>query len=119
MLKDIGLEVEEFGPNTVRILSYPTFLDEKGNTTSYLETIFNKVLNEAHIDIKELRRDVIATMACKASLKANDELSILEMESLYKRLFTCDNPTCCPHGRPTIIHFTKYDVEKLFKRAGI
>lgn len=119
ILKDIGLEVEEFGPNTVRILSYPTFLDEKNNTTSYLETIFNKVLNEAHIDIKELRRDVIATMACKASLKANDELSILEMESLYKRLFTCDNPTCCPHGRPTIIHFTKYDVEKLFKRAGI
>ena len=119
VLKDIGLVVEEFGTNTVRIISYPTFLDEKGNTTSYLETIFNKVLNEAHIDIKELRRDVIATMACKASLKANDELSILEMESLYKRLFECDNPTCCPHGRPTIIHFSTYDIEKLFKRAGI
>lgn len=118
-LKDIGLTVEEFGNNIVRIISYPTFLDEKDKTYSYLETIFNKVLNESCFNIKELRRDVIALMACKASLKANDELSLIEMESLYKRLFECDNPTCCPHGRPTIIHFSKYDVEKMFKRTGI
>lgn len=118
-LKEIGLAVEEFGNNVVRIISYPTFLDEKDKTYSYLETIFNKVLNESCLNIKELRRDVIALMACKASLKANDELSLIEMESLYKRLFECDNPTCCPHGRPTIIHFSKYDVEKMFKRTGI
>lgn len=118
-LKEIGLAVEEFGNNVVRIISYPTFIDEKDKTYSYLETIFNKVLNESCLNIKELRRDVIALMACKASLKANDELSLIEMESLYKRLFECDNPTCCPHGRPTIIHFSKYDVEKMFKRTGI
>lgn len=118
-LKEIGLAVEEFGNNVVRIISYPTFIDEKDKTYSYLETIFNKVLNESCLNIKELRRDVIALMACKASLKANDELSLIEMESLYKRLFECDNPTCCPHGRPTIIHFSKYDVEKMFKRTRI
>ena len=42
-----------------------------------------------------------------------------EMKSLVDTLFMCDNPTCCPHGRPTIIHFSKYDIEKMFKRSGI
>jgi DNA mismatch repair protein MutL len=58
-------------------------------------------------------------MACKASIKAHDKLSIVEMNDLIKTLFECDNPTCCPHGRPTIIHFSKYDIEKMFKRSGI
>ena len=47
------------------------------------------------------------------------KLSIREMEDLINTLFECDNPTCCPHGRPTIIHFSKYDIEKMFKRSGI
>ena len=119
ILKGIGIEAEEFGPTMIRIISYPTFLDEKGKTNEYLESIFHDVISRGTVDINELRRDVIASMACKASLKANDELSLLEMESLYKRLFECDNPSCCPHGRPTIIHFSKYDVEKMFKRSGI
>lgn len=118
-LKEIGIEVESFGPNTIRILSYPTFIDEKGMGRIYLESIFHDVLEGNKIDIKELRRHVIATMACKASIKANDELSPLEMEDLLKQLFRCDNPTCCPHGRPTVIHFSSYDIEKLFKRSGI
>ncbi len=118
-LKDIGITIEEFGPTTIRIISYPTFLLEKGMEQSYLESIFNDILNDSKVNIKELRRHVIATMACKASLKAHDELSEIEMDSLYKRLFECENPTCCPHGRPTIIHFSKYDIEKLFKRSGI
>ena len=58
-------------------------------------------------------------MACKASIKANDHLEIREMEDLIKTLFACENPTCCPHGRPTIIHFSNYDIEKMFKRSGI
>ncbi len=118
-LKEIGINCEEFGPTSIRINSYPIFIDEKNNKNQYLQSIFMDVLNDNKVDVNELRRHVIATMACKASLKANDELSLVEMESLYKRLFECDNPTCCPHGRPTIIHFTKYDVEKLFKRTGI
>ena len=58
-------------------------------------------------------------MACKASIKANDKLDVRQMEDLIAQLFTCDNPTTCPHGRPTIVHFTSYDVEKMFKRSGI
>ncbi len=118
-LKEIGIEIDEFGPTSFRVISYPTFIDEKNHQEDYLRSIFNDVINDSKVDIKELRRHVIATMACKASIKANDKLTPLEMESLYKRLFTCENPTCCPHGRPTIIHFSKYDIEKLFKRSGI
>ena len=118
-LKLIGIQVEPFGPTMVRILSYPTFIDEKEMGPIYLESIFEDVLSGNIVDYHELRRHVIATMACKASIKANDELSFVEMEDLLKRLFSCENPTCCPHGRPTIIHFSTYDVEKLFKRSGI
>ncbi len=118
-LKNIGLDIEEFGPTSLRINSYPTFIDEKNNTFNYLQSIIMDIINDNKVDIKELRRHVIATLACKASIKANDKLNEMEMESLYKRLFNCDNPSCCPHGRPTIIHFTKYDIEKLFKRTGI
>lgn len=118
-LKEIGIVAEEFGPTSIRIISYPTFIDEKNNQNTYLQSIFMDALSDTKVDIKELRRHVIATMACRASLKANDELSVIEMESLFKRLFSCDNPTCCPHGRPTIILFTKYDIEKIFKRSGL
>lgn len=119
VLEKIGIKVEEFGPTSLRIISYPTFINEKNNEHVYLESIIKDVLSNNKVDIVELRRHVIATMACKASIKANDELSLLEMKTLYERLFMCDNPTCCPHGRPTIIYFSKYDIEKMFKRSGI
>ena len=82
-------------------------------------TKLNQVIFKDKVDLSILRKHVISTMACKASIKAHDKLSIREMEDLINTLFECDNPTCCPHGRPTIIHFSKYDIEKMFKRSGI
>ena len=118
ILNQIGIEIEGFGLNTIKISSIPVFI--KGyNEEKYLEEIIDQVIRNDKIDLIELRKHVIATMACKASIKANDHLEIREMEDLIKTLFTCDNPTCCPHGRPTIVHFTKYDIEKMFKRSGI
>ena len=58
----------------------------------------------------------IATIACKAAVKANDKLSVQEAVSLIERLLKLDNPFSCPHGRPTIIELTKYELEKKFKR---
>ncbi len=118
ILNQIGIEVEGFGLNTIKISSIPVFIKEY-NEEKYLEEIIDQVIRTDKIDLIELRKHVIATMACKASIKANDHLEIREMEDLIKTLFTCDNPTCCPHGRPTIVHFTKYDIEKMFKRSGI
>ena len=118
MLKEIGLSVEPFGLNTIRVSSIPVFIKEQ-NEDVYIEELINQVINDDKINIVALRKHVIATMACKASIKANDKLDIREMEDLIAQLFTCDNPTTCPHGRPTIVHFTSYDVEKMFKRSGI
>lgn len=118
ILNQIGIEIEGFGLNTIKISSIPVFIKEY-NEEKYLEEIIDQVIRTDKIDLIELRKHVIATMACKASIKANDHLEIREMEDLIKTLFTCDNPTCCPHGRPTIVHFTKYDIEKMFKRSGI
>lgn len=118
LLRNIGIEIESFGLNTIKISSIPVFIKE-ANEERYLEELIQQVIKNERIDLIELRKHVIATMACKASIKANDHLQIREMEDLIKTLFMCENPTCCPHGRPTIVHFTKYDIEKMFKRSGI
>ena len=118
ILKKIGLLVEVFGINTIRIAEMPLFIKEY-NEESYIEELVQQVIRDEKVDIESLRKHVISTMACKASIKAHDYLNEREMDDLIKTLFKCENPTCCPHGRPTIIHFSSYDVEKMFKRSGI
>lgn len=118
ILKQIGLEVELFGTNTLKISKMPSFIKEY-DEGSYIEELIEQVLSKDKIDVEFVRKHVISTLACKASIKANDKLSLIEMKDLIDDLFDCENPTCCPHGRPTIIHFSKYDIEKMFKRSGI
>ena len=118
LLNRIGLEVELFGSNTLKVRKMPLFIKELDEGT-YIEELLNQVIFKDKVDLSILRKHVISTMACKASIKAHDKLSIREMEDLISTLFECSNPTCCPHGRPTIIHFSKYDLEKMFKRSGI
>lgn len=118
LLKQIGLEIESFGLNTIKVSSIPVFVKEY-DEEKYIEELINQAIKDERIDLESLRKHVISTMACKASIKANDKLNEVEMKSLVDTLFKCDNPTCCPHGRPTIIHFSKYDIEKMFKRSGI
>ena len=117
ILEQIGLEIESFGMNAIKVVREPLFIKEV-NEESYIETLLSQVINNSKINLIELRKHVIATMACKASIKAHDKLSLIEMNDLIKSLFACSNPTCCPHGRPTIVHFSKYDIEKMFKRSG-
>ena len=64
----------------------------------------------------ELILEKVASMSCKAAVKGNDKLSLQEIDSLVEELLTLDNPYNCPHGRPTIISMTKYEIEKKFKR---
>lgn len=118
LLSKIGLEVELFGSNTLKVRKMPLFIKEL-DEGSYIEELLNQVILKDKVDLSSLRKHVISTMACKASIKAHDKLSLREMEDLINTLFECNNPTCCPHGRPTIIHFSKYDIEKMFKRSGI
>ena len=69
-----------------------------------------------HFDFTKFNKSLAAMMACKASVKGNTRITLDVMESIIKELRKCNNPFNCPHGRPTIITYTKYELEKLFKR---
>ena len=115
--KKIGFEFEDFGINTIVVKSHPTWLKtgyEEEQTRKIIDLIIN--LNK-DFDIIKFRENVAITLACKMAIKANEHISMLEIEGLLKNLVKCDNPYNCPHGRPTIIKFSIYDLEKMFKRA--
>ena len=117
-LEKIGLLLEEFGNNSYKVIQIPSWLTEY-NEKEYIDDLINQIIHKDYVDIAFLRKHTIATMSCKASLKAHDYLNLSEMQFLLDNLYNCENPSCCPHGRPTIISFTKYQLEKLFKRTGV
>jgi len=115
--KKMGFAFEEFGINTIVVKSHPTWLKtgyEEEQTRKIIDLIIN--LNK-DFDVIKFRENVAITLACKMAIKANEHISMLEIEGLLKNLVKCDNPYNCPHGRPTIIKFSIYDLEKMFKRA--
>lgn len=115
ILIDMGFNIEEFGLNTIIIKSHPTWLLE-GYEKDSIERLIDLTVNEYNIDRVKFNDNIAKTLACKMSVKGNTRLTIDEMESLLNDLVLCDNPYNCPHGRPTIITFTKYELEKMFKR---
>lgn len=115
-LKDIGLDVELFGNQTFIVRSVPLWIT-KGQEKTLIDKSFQLILEDREIDILELNKEVIASESCKSSLKANKFISIKEMEALIEQLRNTENPYSCPHGRPIIIQFSKYDIEKMFKRV--
>lgn len=117
ILKEVGVEVEHFGPNTIRVTAVPHY-NEAYDEKIYIQDIIEQVLNNKRLNPQLLRTNAIATMACKASIKARHRLTIYEMSHLISELLACENPYSCPHGRPTIIKFNKYELEKMFKRTG-
>ena len=117
-LNNMGFDIEEFGINSVIIKSHPIWLT-KGYEDLQIRKIIEAVIHkEKDFDLSKFNDHLSATLACKASIKANTNLSINEMEELINDLRKCHNPFNCPHGRPTIITFTKYELEKMFKRSG-
>ena len=117
-LNNMGFDIEEFGINSVIIKSHPIWLT-KGFEDLQIRKIIEAVIHkEKNFDLAKFNDHLSATLACKASIKANTNLSINEMEKLINDLRKCHNPFNCPHGRPTIITFTKYELEKMFKRSG-
>ena len=82
--------------------------------------LFYDILSDAgkwkNVSDAKIVRERIATMACKASIKGNQRISEREMETLLREMLTLDNPYHCPHGRPTMVAFTREDLDKMFKR---
>ncbi len=114
---NLGFSYEEFGINTIVIKSHPTWL-KTGYEEESIRKILDLIINlKGEFDVIKFRESVAITLACKMAIKANEHISMLEIEGLLKNLVKCDNPYNCPHGRPTIIKFSIYDLEKMFKRA--
>ncbi len=117
VLENIGFKIEEFGINTFKINSHPTWIKE-GREQDTIRRIFDVLISEEkNFDVLRFNDKVAATIACKASIKGNSRITLDEASFLLKELVLCDNPYNCPHGRPTIIKFTIYELEKMFKRA--
>ena len=117
-LREMGFDVDTFGINSIIVKAHPTWLPA-GNENEAIKKVFELVISrEKNFDLGRFRDHVAATMACKMSIKANENITLEEMENLINDLRKCDNPFNCPHGRPTMIYYTKYDLEKLFKRSG-
>lgn len=112
---DSGFVIEEFGGNTIALKEVPYFLG-KLDAKNFLLSIIDNLKNLGSGKTVDVKVHKIATMACKAAVKANDYLTQIEMEKLISDLRYLDNPFNCPHGRPIIIKFTEYELEKRFRR---
>ena len=115
MFRRAGFTLEEFGENTIKLTGVPTICIDIDNKELFLETL-DEINTIARTAKQEKEEKFIATVACKAAVKANMVLTKEEVESLMDKLLELPNPFTCPHGRPTAIKMTKYDIERKFAR---
>ncbi len=110
-----GFKVESFGLSSIKLSEVPYFLG-KLDAKQFFLSILDNLKNLGSGKTVEVKYNKIANLACKAAVKANDELSRDEMEKLLYDLRYLDDPFHCPHGRPTILKFSSYEIDKMFKR---
>ena len=113
----LGFVIEDFGINTIMVKAHPTWLltgYEEEQTRQIMDLIINIPKD---FDAIKFNDHVAATAACKMSVKGNERTTLEEAKKLLEDLVLCDNPYNCPHGRPTIITFTRYELERMFKRV--
>lgn len=111
----LGFEIEDFGGREYALRGVPVDLYGQEEKTLFLSVLDEMSEGPLHKDLTVVE-EKLATMACKSAVKGNHSFSFAEMESLIDELLTLDNPYNCPHGRPTIISMSKYEIEKKFKR---
>ena len=115
MFKQAGFSLEEFGENTIKLTGVPTVCIDLDTKELFLETL-DEINTVARTAKQEKEEKFIATVACKAAVKANMALTVQEVDSLMSKLLELPNPFTCPHGRPTAIKMSKYDIERKFAR---
>ena len=113
--EELGFQIEDFGMNAYAIRSIPYDLFGYESKELFEEILTELSDNPVH-GVPQVIREKIASMACKAAVKGNNSLTFEEADKLIEQLLTLDNPYNCPHGRPTIISMSKYEIEKKFKR---
>ena len=113
--EQLGYVISSLGDRDYSISAIPTDLPELGKKELLLE-ILDELTDEAGMTTPDTIYDKIASMSCKAAVKGNNKLSLMEADALIGELLTLENPYACPHGRPTIISMSKTELEKKFKR---
>ena len=114
-LESVGIFFEHFGQKACIVRSQPTWFP-KNQEAEIIREIVDTVLNEKAISIQKIREDAAILMSCKRSIKANHYLNLEDMNILLDDLRKTVDPFTCPHGRPIIVHFSTYELEKMFKR---
>ena len=117
LLTDLKFKVEEFGINSIIVKEHPAWLPTN-NLEDSIRTIIDVIIKEKEFSIEKFNEKVATMMSCKHAIKANTHLTMEDMRDLVEELRNCKNPFNCPHGRPTTIFYSNYDLEKLFKRSG-
>lgn len=115
IFKNTGFNIEIFGDNTLNIKECPYILG-KADLNEFFTATLNDIKNLGSGSVEDVKYNKIAQMACKKAVKANEELTLDEMKHLIDEIKYMDDPYTCPHGRPTVIKFTLYELEKRFKR---
>lgn len=117
-LARLGIEAEPFGPNTFKVEALPTFL-KTDDPLAWLDQVIEELQGlSSKTSSLRLGEDMIATTVCRHSVKANDRLSMPELQALLNDLFACEMPYCCPHGRPTLIQMSINELERKFGRQA-
>ena len=115
LLEEYGFSYESFGTNTIIIRSHPAWIPEE-KAEEIIRRLVDLIIEKGNFDFDQFIWRMAATTACRMSVMANDYISSDDQEWILENIRYCENPFTCPHGRPTIITYTKYELEKLFKR---
>ena len=112
----LGYEIEEFGGKEYKVTGLPAELPTVIDCKQLLIELIDTIADESATHDPERITEKVASMSCKAAFKGNNRLSFKEAEELMRELMEAENPYNCPHGRPTLIKMTKYEIERKFKR---
>ncbi|MED1666121.1 DNA mismatch repair endonuclease MutL [Brevibacillus laterosporus] len=119
LLQSFGLDIEWFGNRTFLVRAHPQWFPQGSEVDIINELIqfVQEASENERVEVSKMREKAAIMMSCKASIKANRYLTHAEMEALLNRLRQTTSPFTCPHGRPIAIHFSTYELEKMFKRV--
>lgn len=118
-LNNMGFLLEHFGYNSLIVKEHPLWLPQNYEATAIKKILELVILYEKDFNLEKFNEEVAINLSCRLAIKANEYISQEEMEQLISDLRNCRNPYNCPHGRPTTIYYSKYEIEKMFKRTGI
>lgn len=115
-LRKVGVFLEPFGQNSFIARAHPQWFP-RGEEKQLIEEMIEQLLSMKTVDIRKLREEAAIMMSCKAAIKANRHLRTDEIQALLDELRRTSDPFTCPHGRPIIVHYSTYEMEKMFKRV--